>query len=189
MRKEINKTKIGYKLFEEDENGILYPLFIGKNKPTPIGVWIESEYIPTKGFANRGGWHVGEMPDAPWLKGYNGSDIGVYKSQRGKNFKRVWCLVEYNATHDYNEEVSNLKKKCFEDKCPENGFYFFAECGKGVWSISSDIRVLRKLNDDERTVILKKLNHDEVEAYKPYKKAFEKRNHSKLINAIRMMEN
>lgn len=182
------KTKIGYKLFEMDEIGNLYPLFIGKKEITPMNEWIPAQYIPTKGFAPRGGWHIGEMPDAPWLKGYNGTDVGVYKSQRGKKFKRVWCMVEYNATNDYNDEVSKLKKKCFADRCPENGFYFFAECGKGVWSITSDIKVVKKLSDDERKAILIEMGHDEVAAYAPYKLSFEKRNHSNLINKVRNME-
>lgn len=182
------KTKIGYKLFEQDKNGNLYPLFIGKNNIVELGKWLKAEYIPTKGFAKRGGWHIGEMPDAPWLKGYDGSDIGIYKSQRGKSFKRVWCVVEYNATNDYNDEVNKLPKKCFDNKCPDNGFYYFAECGKGVWSITSDIKVVRILSNEERKEILNNMGHDEVEAYKPYKEAFEKREHNRLIKAIRHME-
>ena len=37
------KTGYGYKLFEMDMDGKLYPLFIGKNKETKIGVWIPAE--------------------------------------------------------------------------------------------------------------------------------------------------
>ena len=182
------KTAIGYKLFEMNTEGKLFPLFIGKTKEVELNKWIHAEYIPTKGFAPRGGWHIGEMPDAPWLKGYDGSGVGVYKSQRGKTFKRVWCKVEYNTNHDYNEEVVKMKKKCFVDKCPEDGFYFFAECGKGIWSITSDIKIIKILTEEERQEILKEMKHDEIEAYRPYKEAFEKRNHNKLINDIRMMK-
>ncbi len=65
------ETKIGYKLFEMNKDGTLFPLFIGKNREVPMGEWIVAEYIPTKGFAARGGWHIGaDVPDAPWLKGY-----------------------------------------------------------------------------------------------------------------------
>lgn len=179
---------IGYKLFEMNAEGKLFPLFIGKTKETKTDEWLKAEYIPTKGFAPRGGWHVGEMPDAPWLKGYDGSDIGVYKSQRGKSFKRVWCEVEYNDTNNYNEVVSKLDKKCFDNKCPENGFYFFAECGKGTWVITSDIKINKILSEEERQAILKEMDHDEIEAYRPYKEAFEKREHNRLIKAIRYME-
>ena len=168
------KTMIGYKLFEENKDGELFPLFIGKNKKVPMNEWIHAEYLPTNGFACRGGWHIGEYPDAPWLKSYDGSDTGYYKP-RWKNGRRVWCEVEYNATNDYNAEVENLPKKSFTDKIPEDGFYFFRESGKGVWSITSDIKVTRKLSEEERIKILKDNNIDEVENFKRYKQSFEKR--------------
>lgn len=167
-------SKIGYKLFEQNASGELFPLFIGKNQPVKIGEWMHAEYLPTKGFACRGGWHIGDMPDAPWLKGYDGSDTGCYKS-RWKTGKRVWCIVEYNANTDYNKEVAKLPGKCFKDCIPEDGFYYFKEAGRGVWSITSDIRVVRILNEDERHEILNDLGYDEVETYRKYKAAFEKR--------------
>ena len=168
------KTKTGYKLFEENGNGQLFPLFIGAKSETKTGVWLRAEYLPTKGFAKRGGWHIGSLPDAPWLKGYDGSETGCYKS-RWKTGRRVWCLVEYNATTDYNSEVAKLPGKCFADKVPENGYYFFREAGKGTWSITSDIRIVRKLTERERKDILKSAGYDEVKEYAKYKTAFEKR--------------
>lgn len=168
------KTKIGYKLFEENQNGELFPLFIGKNETVPMGEWMHAEYLPTKGFAARGGWHIGEFPDAPWLKSYDGTDTGYYKP-RWKTGRRVWCMVEYNATTDYNDEVQTLPGKCFKDKIPENGYYFFREAGKGVWSITSDIRVVRKLTEEERGEILRKNGIDESKSFRRYKEAFEKR--------------
>ena len=168
-------TNIGYKLFEMNEQGELFPLFIDKNTPVPVGEWIKAEYHPTKGFAARGGWHIGaDVPDAPWLKSYDGSDVGYYKP-RWKHGKRVWCVIEYNATHDYNEEVQKLNKKCFTDKVPENGFYFFREVGKGTWVITSDIKVLRVLTEDERQKIMKEGGYDEAVAFSKYKATFEKR--------------
>ena len=80
----------GYKLFEMDRKGNLHPLFIGTKQITPVGEWIKGEVIPTKGYAVRPGWHIGMIPDAPWLKGYDGSDRGLYKSKR-KNRISVWC--------------------------------------------------------------------------------------------------
>ena len=175
MDKRVKKTNIGYKLFEMDKYGKLFPLFIGKQKETNINEWVSAEYIPTKNFAPRGGWHVGaDVPDAPWLKGYDGTDVGVYKS-RFKKGKRVWCEVEYNASIDYNEEVELLPKKCFTDKTPEDGFYFFKEAGKGTWIITSDIKVIKIITEKERQDIMKSKGYDEVEAYKKYKDSFEKR--------------
>lgn len=164
------KTMLGYKLFEENSDGKLFPLFIGKNEETPMNQWIHAEFIPTKGFASRGGWHIGEMPDAPWLKAADGS----YKS-RWKTGRRVWCLIEYNANNDYNSYVENLPKKCITDGIPEDGFYFFREVGKGVWSITSDIKVIRKISEEERQQILENLGYNEAEAFAPYKRAMEKR--------------
>lgn len=168
-------TKTGYKLFEMNKEGKLFPLFIGKNRETPMNEWVPAEFIPTKGFAKRGGWHIGaNTPDSPWLKGYDGSDLGVYKSRFSKG-KRVWCEVEYNATVDYNKEVECLPKKCFMDKIPENGFYFFREVGKGTWVITSEIKVNRIITEDERQEIMISKGYDEKAAYRKYKEAFEKR--------------
>ena len=169
------KIQYGYKIFEMDTMGKLYPLFIGKNKETKIGEWIPAENLPTKGFAERPGWHLGmDVPDAPWLRGYNGSDLGPYKG-RNKGWKRVWCLCEYDATNDYREEVSKLPSKCMIDRVPENGFYCFNEAPRGTCVITSAIRVVKILTDEERQDIMKKANYDEVAAYAKYKAAFEKR--------------
>ena len=165
----------GYKLFEMNKNGELFPLFIDKNEPIPVGKWVKAKYSPTKNFAPRGGYHIGaDVPDAPWLKGYDGTEIGCYKS-RWKTGKRVWCLVEYNANHNYDEEVSILPKKCFVDKCPEDGFYRFREVGKGVWIITSDIKIVKILSDAERKEIMFQKGYDEAAAYSKYKATFEKR--------------
>ena len=162
---------IGYKLFEQDTEGKLFPLFIGKTKETEIGKWLKAEYIPTKNFACRGGWHIGTIPSAPWLMSIN----GTYKSQRSKYWKRVWCEVEYNTNHNYDNEVSFLPKKCFTDKCPEDGFYFFKEIGNRVWVITSDIKVNKILTEDERKQSLLNEGVDEAKECEPYKMAMEKR--------------
>lgn len=165
----------GYKLFEMNKYGELYPLFIDKNGIVPMNEWLHAKFIPTKGFAPRGGWHLGaDVPDAPWLKSYDGSDTGYYKS-RWKTSKRVWGLVEYNGNHDYNEEVSFLPKKCFTNKVPDDGFYFFREVGKGMWIITSDIKVIRILSEEERQEIMKEKGYDEAGVFAFYKRIFEKR--------------
>lgn len=170
-----NKIGIGYKLFEMDASGKLYPLFIDKKEEIEIGKWIHAKNVPTKGFAQRPGWHIGSnVPDAPWLRGFDGSELGHYRSRFSKG-KRVWCEVEYNMTNNYNEEVMKLKKKCFTDKIPENGFYLFNEAGRETWVISSDIKINKILSESERNYILKSKGYDEVKAYKKYKDMFEKR--------------
>jgi hypothetical protein len=167
------KTSIGYKLFEQREDGKLFPLFIGKTKETPVNEWVPAEIIMDhKGFAHRPGWHLGAtMPSAPWLMG---SD-GTYKSQRGKRFKRVWCEVEYATDIDYTDEVAQLPKKCFTDRLPDGGFYNFRESGDRLWVITDRIKITRILSEEERMQILDKMNYDEAEAFTPYKKAMDKR--------------
>lgn len=44
-----------YKLLRVGKDGQLYPLFINRNKPTPMNEWMQAECHPTKGFAVRQG--------------------------------------------------------------------------------------------------------------------------------------
>lgn len=168
-----NMTKIGYKLFEQREDGKLFPLFIGKNTETPMDEWVMAEIVMEhKGFQHRPGWHLGcELPSAPWLM----SADGTYKSQRGKRFKRVWCEVEYVADIDYTPIVEKLPKKCFTDRLPDNGFYNFKESGNRLWVIADRIRITRILSEEDRRRIMDDLNYDEEAAFAPYRAAFEKR--------------
>ena len=168
------KTKIVYKLFEADTEGNLYPLFLDKNTIYPIGEWINAEIHYSDKFAHRPGLHCGIIPAAPWLMSYGPDGKGYYKGRR-KGWKRVWAEVECNMTTDYNDEVSKLKKKCFTDKIPENGWYFFKEYGKATWIITDKIKIIRVLSEDERQMILKSVDYDEEQMFLPYKKALEKR--------------
>ena len=167
---KINK---GYKLFEQRDDGKLFPLFIGKTTETPMNEWVPAEIIMHHPqFSHRPGWHLGAiLPSAPWLMGAN----GTYKSQRGKRFKRVWCEVEYVADVDYTETVQALPKKCFIDRMPDNGFYAFRESGDRLWIIADRIKITKILSEEERIQILNKLNYNEAEAFEPYRKVFEKR--------------
>lgn len=165
----------GYKLFETPDGKTLYPLFIGKNKATAMNEWISAENIPTNGYSARPGWHCSDsIPDAPWLRGYDGSELGPYRS-RFKNGKRVWCEVLYDMTNDYREEALKQPKKYFTDKIPEDGFYMFNESNRGTWVITSSLMVTKILSDAEVKDILDAQGYDMVAAYAPYKAAFEKR--------------
>ena len=150
--------KKGYKLFEMRDDNKLFPLFISKTTETPMHEWVMAEiveYHPQ--FAHRPGWHLGAaIPSAPWLMSAN----GIYKSQRGKRFKRVWCEVEYVADIDYTSVVEKLHKKCFTDR---------------LWLIADIIRVTRILTERERVKILNDMNYNEAEAFEPYRKVMEKR--------------
>ena len=167
------KTRVGYKLFEMREDGKLFPLFIGKTKETPMNEWVYAEIIDYHpSFSHRPGWHLGAaIPSAPWLMGAD----GTYKSQRGKRFKRVWCEVEYATDVDYTDVVAKLPKRCFTDRLPNGGFYNFRESGDRLWVIADRIKINRILSEKERVQILNEINYNEMEAFAPYKKTFEKR--------------
>lgn len=68
---------IAYKLMRQMKSGALRSLFIDKKVDRPIGVWLHAEFHPTKGFAERYGWHCTYFPRAPYLitqrKGMGGS--------------------------------------------------------------------------------------------------------------------
>jgi hypothetical protein len=81
---------IAYKLIRKLKDGSLSPLFINKKSRIPIGIWLEAESHPTKGFSIRKGWHCTLLPIAPHLSIKN----------------RVWIEVEIEDTELYNRPVS-----------------------------------------------------------------------------------
>ena len=83
-----------YKLLRIKKDGKLYPLFINKTVPTPIGEWLDAECIPTNGFAVRCGFHCTFTPWAPHLK-----------MELASGEQRVWveCEVEDFTTYDRPE--------------------------------------------------------------------------------------
>lgn len=88
-------SQIAYKLLRLGKDGNIYPLFISRNTPTPVGVWLEAECHPTKGFAVRKGWHCCFKPVAPHLKEVLASGE-----------RRVWCEVEVEDFSAYDRPES-----------------------------------------------------------------------------------
>lgn len=80
-----------YKLVRKMKDGSLSPLFINKSSRMPVGVWMEAEAHPTKGFATRQGWHCTLKPYAPHLS------VGG----EGKGKDRVWVEIEVQDTKMY----------------------------------------------------------------------------------------
>jgi len=72
------------------KDGSYSPLFINKKSRIPVGVWLESESHPTKGYARRPGWHCTIQPVAPHLSTKN----------------RVWVEVEVEDYELYNRPES-----------------------------------------------------------------------------------
>lgn len=83
-----------YKLFRL-KNNKLYPLFINRNKEVELGVWLEAENHPTKGFAVRQGWHCCLAPIAPHLK-----------TELKSGEKRVWVKCEATDLEYYKRPES-----------------------------------------------------------------------------------
>lgn len=83
-----------YKLVRKAKDGNLYPLFIDKTRPYVIGEPRAAEYVPTKGFAPRYGFHCCFIPLAPHLK-----------TELASGQKRVWieCEVDDFKTYDRPE--------------------------------------------------------------------------------------
>lgn len=83
-----------YKLVRKAKDGKLYPLFIDRKRPYIFGEKRMAEYIPTKGFAPRLGFHCCFIPYAPHLK-----------TELSNGEKRVWieCEVDDFETYDRPE--------------------------------------------------------------------------------------
>lgn len=72
------------------KDGKLYPLFINRKEETQLGVWMDAECYPTKGFAIRRGWHCCYQPLAPHLK-----------IELANGEKRVWVECEGEDCKEY----------------------------------------------------------------------------------------
>lgn len=86
----LSKYMIAYKLMRKLKDGSLSSLFINKKMRVPVGVWLDAEEHPTKGFSFRKGWHCVTTPYAPHLSINN----------------RVWVEVELEDVEVYNRPES-----------------------------------------------------------------------------------
>lgn len=145
-----------YKLFRtlKTKPGI-FPLFIGKTKATPMNEWIDAEFIPTKGFAQRPGWHAGVLPIAPHLRDKNNK----------RQVSRVWCEIEVSDEINYQEIADNSPTRDIREAIPENGFYRFKtnKMQGGAWIIAGAIKVNKVLSNDEIKDILSNAGYDDTE--------------------------
>jgi hypothetical protein len=135
-----HKTRIAYKLLQikKTKPGKVFPLFIGATTPTPIGVWVPAQFIPTKGFADRPGWHVGALPIANHLKKKDGTF----------DTSRVWAEVEIPADVDWQKVADQSPTKDIRDEVPVGGFYRFKRPAHqgGEWLVAGAIKILRLLS-------------------------------------------
>jgi hypothetical protein len=134
-------TVTAYKLFRtlKTREG-LYPLFIGKTVPTPENEWIEAQFLPTKGFAPRPGWHAGVLPIAPHLR----------TRENRIHPDRVWAEVSLPADYDWQRVADQSSTRDIRDRVPTAGHYCFKtnKMQGGAWLIGGAIRIEKVLNDD-----------------------------------------
>lgn len=119
-------TKIAYKLFRQLKSGEITSLFINKTRKLNYREWMDSEFYPTSGFAERAGWHCTAEPSAPHLKmKLKSGEIRVWKMvliedytefKRPENQGGLWYLAKRMMIID-----DDLKE-------------FVDECGKIVWT-------------------------------------------------------
>lgn len=84
-----------YKLFRLLKDGSIAPLFINQKMRLKEGVWYQAENHPTKGFAERMGWHCCLTPLAPHLS---------MKPKGG--CERIWVEVEVEDYTMYDRPES-----------------------------------------------------------------------------------
>ena len=144
------KTVKAYKLFRtlKSQPGKLFPLFIGKGEAVPVGEWIPAKFIPTKGFAERPGWHAGVLPNAPHLL----SKDGTMPSDR------VWAEVEIPADIDWQSRADATPTGDIKSEVPAGGFYTFKRPGLqgGSWVIGGALKINRILSPTEVDGIMAK---------------------------------
>lgn len=96
---------IAYKLMKIRKNGTLSSLFINAKRIYSFDEWMNAEFLPTKGFAERFGWHCCFTPNAPHLK-------EVLLSGE----KRVWVEVEVEGVRVYDRPESQGGSWILADK-------------------------------------------------------------------------
>jgi hypothetical protein len=164
-KKDPKNTVKAYKLFRVHPKhpGKLFPLFIGKNDPVEMGKWVDAEHIPTKGFAERPGWHAGDLPVATHIGTKSDNSLNA-PDTRPDN--QVWTEIEMPHDVDWQSEANrrgtNAKGKVvpvrahITDQVPTGGHYRYKTNPNmtGNWLIGGAMKVNRVLDDAE----VKKIN-------------------------------
>jgi len=177
-----DKTVKAYKLFRVHEKhpGKLFPLFIGKHEPVEMGKWIPAEHIPTKGFAERPGWHAGELPMATHI-GERGDPNITAPTIRPHN--QVWTEIEMPHDVDWQSEANRrgtnkqgkviAREAHITDQVPHGGHYRYKtnQNMTGSWLIGGAMKVNRILSDAE----VKKINKAAKSSDLPRKEPFDKK--------------
>ena len=148
-----SKTVKVYKIFKlkKTEQGKIFPLFIGSKIPTPLNKWAPAEFISTKGFKDRAGWHSGGTPYAPHL---------MKKDRLTMPMNRVWAECEIPNDYNWNKVLKDTGTKQLLGVVPVAGYYYFntnkVGNNKMAWRISGALKVTKILTHEEADAINKK---------------------------------
>jgi hypothetical protein len=164
---EPTNTTKAYKMFDQRDDGRLYPLFVDADAPIPMNEWMFAKHIKPndKGaidsklgsLSYRPGFHSGTNPFATHIGG---------KTSRGnpdyRKYNQVWGEIEIPNDYDwYNEAMMrsrltnagdiDLKTAEIKDQLPIGGSYRYNTNPNvaGDWMISDRIKVNRLLERDE----------------------------------------
>lgn len=148
------KTIIAYKLFRtlKSRPGKIFPLFIDKTTPVSFNRWLAAKNIPTKGYANRPGWHVGRLPMADHLLRKDGTLAE----------DRVWAEVEILTEIDWQIRADSTPTGDLRDQVPWRGYYRFKRPAHqgGEWLIAGNMRVNKLLTKEEvKNICEKEIGH------------------------------
>lgn len=138
----------GYKLFRQDREGNLHPLYVLSKETIPVNEWVlakdnapQTKEGKVKGkmvLKYRPGFHVaGSKPEAPQITNQTGC---------------VWCRVEFLANVDYNRDAQErgrnkhgkvIPVKADLNMLPHMGWYFYKTSHKQTepWIICDRIRI------------------------------------------------
>ena len=164
-------TVKAYKLFNQDKDGNLWPLYINPdNAPFPQGQWIDAkmgESLPSGkvkadgmsgGLAMRPGLHAGDTPAATHIGGrFEGDTSPAYRLPN-----QVWAEVEMPSDVDW-QSIANSRARIgkngepvastahITDQLPVGGFYRYKTNPnmQGDWLIGGGMKINRVLSNDE----------------------------------------
>ena len=146
----------GFKLFRQDKDGNLRPLYVRAKDIIPVNEWVfasdavtldENGKVKAKmRLKFRPGFHIaGSKPEAPQITNQAGC---------------VWCKVEYIANIDYNPEAQEngrnkngkvIPVKADLNHLPTNGWYYYKTSYKQnePWIICDRIKVIEILTPEQ----------------------------------------
>jgi len=180
------KTFKAYKLLKMKvrKPGQVFPLFIGRAKPVIMGEWLDAEFIPTKGFSPRPGWHLSDTPAALHI-GTEKKPVDGKQKPTIRRDDEVWAEVEVADDVDWQPEANRRGRvyskghklagqpmpssREIKDEIPVDGNYRYKTNPnmQGEWVIAGAVKINRILSDTEVSAINEKAGIKDLPRRKP----------------------